>query len=155
MGSWLLLPILAQLFLGAYLKLHIHERTLRPYAVRAHGVIGRLWPILGWVQGLFGVIVLRGLCGEEGAGQCAAHYIMVGAFSSLVWYGRGAKASLGKRFYCIRYYLSRAATRWGKLDTPEWKKPRMVGLMGDHAMGLFLVVVMKNYHLILTHRRVL
>ncbi|KAF8840401.1 hypothetical protein BDN67DRAFT_968591 [Paxillus ammoniavirescens] len=80
MGSWLLLPILAQLLLGVYLKLHIHERTLRPYAVRAHGVIGRLWPILGWVQGLFGVIVLRGLCGEEGAGQCAAHYIMGSAF---------------------------------------------------------------------------
>ena len=77
LGSWLLVPILAQLVLGIYLKLHIHERTLRPYAVRAHGILGRVWPILGWVQGLFGVIVLRGFCGEVGAGQCAAHYIMV------------------------------------------------------------------------------
>ena len=60
LGSWLL-PILGQLFLGVYLKLHIHEKTLRPYAVRAHGILGRLWPIFDWVQGLFGVTVLRGL----------------------------------------------------------------------------------------------
>ncbi|KAG1801733.1 uncharacterized protein BJ212DRAFT_1487625 [Suillus subaureus] len=79
-GSWILVPILAQLCLGIYLKLHIHERTLRPYAVRAHGILGRIWPILGWVQGLFGVITLRGFCGEVGAGQCAAHYIMGSAF---------------------------------------------------------------------------
>ncbi|KAG8221103.1 hypothetical protein J3R82DRAFT_2626 [Butyriboletus roseoflavus] len=80
LGSWLLLPILAQLSLGIYLKLHVNERTLRPYAVRAHGILGRVWPILGWVQGLFGVIVLRGFCGEAGAVQCAAHYIMGSAF---------------------------------------------------------------------------
>ena len=60
LGSWLL-PILGQLFLGVYLKLHVHEKTLRPYAVRAHGILERLWPIFGWVQGLFGVTVLRGL----------------------------------------------------------------------------------------------
>ncbi|KAL4072852.1 hypothetical protein V8B97DRAFT_1869646 [Scleroderma yunnanense] len=79
-GSWILLPILAQLTLGIYLKLHIHQETLRPYAVRVHGTLGRIWPILGWAQGLFGVIVLRGLCGPNGAGQCAAHYIMGSAF---------------------------------------------------------------------------
>ncbi|OAX33224.1 hypothetical protein K503DRAFT_749005 [Rhizopogon vinicolor AM-OR11-026] len=80
LGSWILVPMLAQLCLGVYLKLHVHERTLRPYAVRAHGILGRIWPILGWVQGLFGVITLRGLCGEVGAGQCAAHYIMGSGF---------------------------------------------------------------------------
>ncbi|KAJ8587578.1 hypothetical protein M405DRAFT_741616 [Rhizopogon salebrosus TDB-379] len=79
-GSWILMPILAQLALGIYLKLHVHERTLRPYAVRAHGILGRIWPILGWIQGLFGVITLRGFCGEVGAGQCAAHYIMGSGF---------------------------------------------------------------------------
>ncbi|KAG1738963.1 hypothetical protein EDB19DRAFT_1712146 [Suillus lakei] len=79
-GSWIFVPILAQLGLGIYLKLHIHERTLRPYAVRLHGILGRVWPILGWVQGLFGVITLRGFCGEVGAGQCAAHYIMGSGF---------------------------------------------------------------------------
>ncbi|KAF9231270.1 hypothetical protein BU15DRAFT_56375 [Melanogaster broomeanus] len=80
LGSWFLLPMLSQLFLGVYLKLHIHEKTLRPYAVIVHGILGRVWPILGWVQGLFGVIVLKGFCGEGAAGQCAAHYIMGSAF---------------------------------------------------------------------------
>ncbi|KAG2364649.1 hypothetical protein BDR07DRAFT_1607986 [Suillus spraguei] len=76
----IILAMRMALGLGIYLKLHIHERTLRPYAVRAHGILGRVWPILGWVQGLFGVITLRGFCGEVGAGQCAAHYIMGSAF---------------------------------------------------------------------------
>jgi len=31
---------------GVYLKLHIHERTLRPLAVRVHGIIGKSYPVL-------------------------------------------------------------------------------------------------------------
>jgi hypothetical protein len=73
----LLLPIAAQGALGVYLKLHIHERTWRPWAVRAHGVVGKSYPVLGWVQMLFGAIVFRGYCRGEELGQCLAHYIMV------------------------------------------------------------------------------
>lgn len=32
-------PLAAQTALGVYLKLHIHERTLRPWAVLAHGIM--------------------------------------------------------------------------------------------------------------------
>lgn len=42
--------MLTQFSLGVYLKLHIHEKTLRPYIVPFHGVIGKVWPILGWCQ---------------------------------------------------------------------------------------------------------
>ena len=73
----LLMPIAAQLALGVYLKLHIHERTLRPWAVRAHGVVGKSYPVLGWVQMLFGAIAFRGYCRDGALGQCLAHYIMV------------------------------------------------------------------------------
>jgi hypothetical protein len=73
----LLIPIAAQLVLGVYLKLHIHERTLRPLAVRVHGVIGKSYPVLGWVQMLFGAIVFRGYCRGGALPQCLAHYIMV------------------------------------------------------------------------------
>ncbi|KAI0271119.1 hypothetical protein BGY98DRAFT_923067 [Russula aff. rugulosa BPL654] len=76
----LLIPIAAQLALGVYLKLHIHERTLRPLAVRVHGIIGKSYPILGWVQMLFGAIVFRGYCRDGALGQCLAHYIMGGGF---------------------------------------------------------------------------
>jgi hypothetical protein len=73
----LLLPIAAQLALGVYLKLHIHERALRPLAVHVHGVIGKSYPVLGWVQMLFGAIVFRGYCRDGALPQCLAHYIMV------------------------------------------------------------------------------
>jgi len=76
----LLVPIAAQLALGVYLKLHIHERTLRPWAVRVHGVIGKSYPVLGWVQMLFGAIAFRGYCRDGALGQCLAHYIMGGGF---------------------------------------------------------------------------
>lgn len=61
-SNFLLLPVLLQLGLGIYLKLHIHEKTLRPYAVIAHGILGRTYPIFGWVQMLFGAIVMGGFC---------------------------------------------------------------------------------------------
>jgi hypothetical protein len=73
----LLIPIAAQLALGVYLKLHINERTLRPWAVRAHGVVGKSYPVLGWTQMLFGAIAFRGYCRGGALGQCLAHYIMV------------------------------------------------------------------------------
>ncbi|KAJ7065273.1 hypothetical protein C8F01DRAFT_737457 [Mycena amicta] len=76
----LLAPIAAQLVLGIYLKLHIHEASIRPYAVILHGVVGKAYPILGWTQILFGAIVLRGYCRGEETAQCLAHYIMGSGF---------------------------------------------------------------------------
>ncbi|PPQ68312.1 hypothetical protein CVT26_006241 [Gymnopilus dilepis] len=76
----LIVPILAQLVIGIYLKLHIHERSIRPYIVPIHGVIGKAYPILGWTQMLFGVITFRGYCRGGALGQCLAHYIMGSGF---------------------------------------------------------------------------
>lgn len=61
-SNFLLVPVLLQLSLGIYLKLHIHEKTWRPYAVLAHGTLGKTYPIFGWVQMLFGAIVMGGFC---------------------------------------------------------------------------------------------
>ena len=77
LANILFAPIALQLALGIYLKLHIHEETIRPWAVRAHGVVGKAYPILGWVQMLFGAIAFRGYCRGGNLGQCLAHYIMV------------------------------------------------------------------------------
>lgn len=76
-AKFLYIPIALQLGLGVYLKLHIHEQTLRPWAVRAHGIVGKSYPILGWAQMLFGAITFRGYCRDGNLGQCLAHYIMV------------------------------------------------------------------------------
>jgi len=68
-ASILLVPIVGQLILGIYLKLHIHEKSIRPYAVVAHGIIGKLYPILGWTQMLFGIITFRGYCSSDYLGE--------------------------------------------------------------------------------------
>ncbi|TDL22247.1 hypothetical protein BD410DRAFT_788981 [Rickenella mellea] len=79
-ASILFIPILSQLVLGIYLKLHVHEMTIRPYAVRVHGVLGKSYPVLGWTQMLFGAITFRGYCRGGNLGQCLAHYIMGSGF---------------------------------------------------------------------------
>ena len=105
-ASILLIPIISQLVLGIYLKLHIHEKSLRPYVVIIHGIIGKIYPILGWTQMLFGVLTFRGYCREDNlgkfffsmlhlrrlnistsilinihyTGQCLAHYFMGSGF---------------------------------------------------------------------------
>lgn len=77
MANIMLIPIALQLALGIYLKLHIHERSLRPYAVILHGIVGKAYPVIGWAQMLFGAITFRGYCRGGHLGQCLAHYIMV------------------------------------------------------------------------------
>ncbi|KAL0953984.1 hypothetical protein HGRIS_005142 [Hohenbuehelia grisea] len=79
-ASFLFLPIAGQLLLGIYLKLHIHEQSIRPYAVIAHGILGKLYPIFGWTQMLFGALTFQGYCRGGHLGQCLAHYIMGGGF---------------------------------------------------------------------------
>ncbi|TFK39751.1 hypothetical protein BDQ12DRAFT_681155 [Crucibulum laeve] len=79
-ASILFIPIIAQLVLGIYLKLHIHEKSIRPYAVILHGIVGKLYPIIGWTQMLFGVLTFRGYCRGGHLGQCLAHYIMGSGF---------------------------------------------------------------------------
>ncbi|KAF9801266.1 hypothetical protein IEO21_10165 [Rhodonia placenta] len=80
MANVMFIPIALQLTLGIYLKLHIHEQSLRPWAVRLHGVVGKAYPILGWTQMLFGAITVRGYCRGDNLGQCLAHYIMGSGF---------------------------------------------------------------------------
>ena len=77
LANILFVPIALQLALGIYLKLHIHEETIRSWAVMAHGVVGKAYPIFGWVQMLFDAIAFRGYCRGRNLGQCLAHYIMV------------------------------------------------------------------------------
>ena len=38
-ATLLMLPLAAQAAVGVYLRLHVHERTLRPWAVLAHGLL--------------------------------------------------------------------------------------------------------------------
>jgi hypothetical protein len=79
----LMLMLVIQVILGVYLKLHlsrgIHSRV-RPWAVRLHGIVGKVMPIASWIQMLFGGITALGFCHDDHLGQCLAHFIMGSAF---------------------------------------------------------------------------
>ncbi|SPN98736.1 related to type-III integral membrane protein, involved in copper and iron homeostasis [Cephalotrichum gorgonifer] len=73
----------AQVAMGIYLKLHLERgingrirRVVRP----AHGILGKLFPVLSWAQMVFGGITALGFCQGEHVGQCATHFIMGSAF---------------------------------------------------------------------------
>ncbi|WVW82859.1 hypothetical protein I302_104871 [Kwoniella bestiolae CBS 10118] len=75
--TWVLV---SQVGLGIFLKLHILEKSIRPWVVPFHSFIGKTFPVLGWTQMLFGVVTALGYCRGGHLGQCAAHYIMGSAF---------------------------------------------------------------------------
>ncbi|KAI9807273.1 MAG: hypothetical protein M1833_000016 [Piccolia ochrophora] len=79
----LMLMLFTQIVLGIYLRLHltrgIHGR-IRRYIVIGHGVVGKIMPIVSWIQMLFGGIAALGFCRDDHFGQCLAHFIMGSAF---------------------------------------------------------------------------
>ncbi|OJJ48824.1 hypothetical protein ASPZODRAFT_129139 [Penicilliopsis zonata CBS 506.65] len=79
----LMLMLVVQVVLGVYLKLHlskgIHGR-IRRFFVLAHSLVGKVMPVVSWVQMLFGGIAALGFCRGDHLGQCAAHFIMGSAF---------------------------------------------------------------------------
>ncbi|KAK7426903.1 hypothetical protein QQZ08_006649 [Neonectria magnoliae] len=77
------LLLAAQVILGIYLKGHwekgIHGK-IRKLVRPCHSVIGKFMPVLAWTQMIFGGITTLGFCQGDHLGQCAAHFIMGGAF---------------------------------------------------------------------------
>jgi Domain of unknown function (DUF2427) len=70
---------IGQVVFGIYLKFHFERginRYIRLAAVMCHGTIGKITPIVSWVQMGFGGITLLGFCREDHLGQvCLPHKI--------------------------------------------------------------------------------
>ncbi|KAJ5363320.1 hypothetical protein N7541_004164 [Penicillium brevicompactum] len=82
-ANWLMLMLVAQIVLGAYLKLHLEkagQARIRWIFVLAHGIVGKIMPVVSWAQMLFGGIAALGFCRDDHLGQCLAHFIMGSAF---------------------------------------------------------------------------
>lgn len=78
-----MLMLIAQIVMGAYLRLHLTKGInghIRRVAVLGHGVLGKVMPVASWVQMLFGGIAALGYCRDDHLGQCLAHFIMGSAF---------------------------------------------------------------------------
>jgi hypothetical protein len=80
MAKILFWVMMVQTGCGIFLKLHILEKTVRPWINRVHGPVGMAFPILGWTQILMGVVTALGFCRGGEINQCLAHYIMGSAF---------------------------------------------------------------------------
>jgi hypothetical protein len=78
-----MLILVAQVVLGVYLKLHLvkaGQARIRWIFVLAHGILGKIMPVIAWAQMLFGGIAALGFCQDDHMGQCLAHFIMGSAF---------------------------------------------------------------------------
>ena len=78
-----MLMLIVQIVFGIYLKFHITKGfhgKIRNVAVVGHGIVGKLMPVVAWVQMLFGGITALGYCRDDHLGQCLAHFIMGSAF---------------------------------------------------------------------------
>lgn len=42
--------LVTQTACGIFLKLHILEKTVRPWVVRVHGILGKFFPVIGWTR---------------------------------------------------------------------------------------------------------
>ena len=129
--------VAAQLALGIYLKLHIHERSIRPYVVVLHGIIGKAYPIIGWTQMLFGAIAYMGYCRGGHLGQCLAHYIMVQFSVALApLYLMHRCVSLGEWVRRLCYPHVDPTSCWRGMDTAERQKSRVLRFSCYHALGM-------------------
>ncbi|GAA5991777.1 hypothetical protein JCM5350_005421 [Sporobolomyces pararoseus] len=84
-ASYLWWYVVLQAGLGGFLKLHLMEGgKIRRVMKLVHRVVGISFPIVGWVQMVFGAIAALGFCFGDHLGQCLAHEIMG---SSFILYG--------------------------------------------------------------------
>ncbi|ETS76212.1 hypothetical protein PFICI_11599 [Pestalotiopsis fici W106-1] len=82
-ASPLMFMLFSQVIMGIYLRLHLEKGIngkIRRVVKLGHGIVGKAFPVLVWTQLIFGGITALGFCQGEHVGQCAAHFIMGGAF---------------------------------------------------------------------------
>ncbi|KAI8824009.1 uncharacterized protein EV422DRAFT_549968 [Fimicolochytrium jonesii] len=143
-ASLLAVCLAAQVSLGLYLKLHIHEGTrFRRLIVITHGILGKSWPILAWTQILLGVVASLGFCTGEHLGQCLAHLIMGSAFiaygSLLVLMLRVGSAWLARQNKSQEFIDSFVLMVWGIVNTfteHGWGTPWSHKDMQHTSMGI-------------------
>jgi hypothetical protein len=135
-----------QVIFGIYLKLHIERGFLgkiRPWIVRAHGIVGKVMPVASWVQLLFGGIAAVGFCRGDHLGQCLAHFIMGSAFIgygiTLVIILLVGQAWLRRTGRSQEFYDSALIAAWGCVNTfteHRWGGPWVHNDLQHTAMGI-------------------
>lgn len=141
-----MLMLIVQVVIGVYLKLHITKgfhSSIRRYVVHVHGAIGKVMPVVSWVQMLFGGITALGFCREDHLGQCLAHFIMGSAFIAYgiimtilllvgqIWLRRSGRSQ--------EFFDSILITTWGIVNTfteHRWGQPWAKNDIQHTTMGI-------------------
>ena len=82
-ATTLSISLLLQVVMGFYLKLHLEKGVnakIRPWVKRGHSILGKIMPVLAWIQMVFGGITAMGFCQGAYVGQCLSYFIMGSAF---------------------------------------------------------------------------
>ena len=138
--------LIIQVAFGIYLRLHlergIHAR-IRRYFVIIHGIIGKVMPVISWVQMLFGGITAMGFCRGDHLGQCLAHFIMGSAFigygiilTILLLVGQPWLRRTGRS---QEFYDSLIIAAWGCVNTfteHRWDGPWVKNDLQHTSMGV-------------------
>lgn len=132
--------------MGVYLKLHLERGIhgkIRKIVVKAHGVVGKIMPVVAWVQFVFGGITSMGFCRADHTGQCLAHFIMGGAFVGYgimltilllvgqVWLRRSGRSQ--------EFFDSLVIAAWGCVNTfteHRWGQPWAGNDLQHTTMGI-------------------
>lgn len=128
-----MLMLAVQVAIGIYLRLHLSKgfhSKIRNYVVPVHGAVGKLMPVVSWVQMLFGGITALGFCRADHLGQCLAHFIMGSAFIGYgiimtilllvgqIWLRRSGRSQ--------EFFDSMLIAAWGMVNTfteHRWGQP--------------------------------
>ncbi|CAG8036528.1 unnamed protein product [Penicillium salamii] len=145
-ANWLMLMLVAQIVLGVYLKLHLEkagQARIRWIFVLAHGIVGKIMPVVSWAQMLFGGIAALGFCRDDHLGQCLAHFIMGSAF---IGYGICLTILLLVGQYWLRktgrsqeFFDSLIIAAWGCVNTfteHRWGGPWVHNDLQHTTMGI-------------------
>ncbi|MCJ1310174.1 hypothetical protein MMC25_003835 [Agyrium rufum] len=138
--------LVLQVVLGIYLRLHlekgIHAR-IRPVIRISHSIVGKVFPVVSWVQMLLGGIVAMGFCRGDHLGQCLAHFIMGSAF---IGYGivltillLVGQAWLKRTGRSQEFFDSLVIAAWGCVNTfteHRWGGPWVANDLQHTSMGI-------------------
>ncbi|KAJ5736531.1 Protein YTP1 [Penicillium malachiteum] len=145
-ANWLMLMLVVQVGLGFYLKLHLEkgmQGRIRWMFVLAHGIIGKIMPVVSWTQMVFGGIAAMGFCHDDHLGQCLAHFIMGSAF---IGYGIALTILLLVGQFWLRrtgrsqeFFDSLIIAAWGCVNTfteHRWGQPWAHNDLQHTSMGI-------------------
>lgn len=141
-----MLILIIQVVMGVFLKLHIERGIygrIRKIVVMVHGFLGKMLPIVTWVQFVFGGITALGFCRADHTGQCLAHFIMGGAFIAygiiLIILLLVGQAWLKRTGRSQEFFDSLVIAAWGCVNTfteHRWGGPWVHNDLQHTSMGI-------------------